>query len=183
MVLGRQEGLRGDPVAGVSSPVLRAPRGRICDERTSQNRERRRVDEDSFDGGQSRRRAGGGVAGGDRLQLQEQVGGDAAGRSHLGRCRDHDVGCRCGSTTAARRPASTGKVIIWGSTDTPVSYDPAGSYDLPSWNVVYNVYQTLLRVDEATQKPVPDAATGCTSLDRLQGLDLQAQAGPEVLQR
>ncbi len=59
--------------------------------------------------------------------------------------------------------AANGKTIIWGSTDTPVSFDPAGSYDLPSWNVVYNVYQTLLRVDEATQKLVPDAATGCTS--------------------
>jgi peptide/nickel transport system substrate-binding protein len=58
--------------------------------------------------------------------------------------------------------ASSGKTLIWGSTDTPVSYDPAGSYDLPSWNVAYNIYQTLLRVDEATQKLVPDAATGCT---------------------
>src|SRR3954451_3921265 len=59
--------------------------------------------------------------------------------------------------------ANNGKTIIWGSTDTPVSFDPAGSYDLPSWNVVYNVYQTLLRVNEQTQKLVPDAATGCTS--------------------
>jgi peptide/nickel transport system substrate-binding protein len=66
-------------------------------------------------------------------------------------------------TTAPAAAANTGKIIIWGSTDTPVSFDPAGSYDLPSWNVVYNVYQTLLRVDEKTQKPVPDAASGCTS--------------------
>ncbi|MDX6255843.1 MAG: peptide/nickel transport system substrate-binding protein [Frankiales bacterium] len=66
---------------------------------------------------------------------------------------------------AASAPAATnsGKTIVWGSTDTPISYDPAGSYDLPSWNVVYNVYQTLLRVDEKTQKPVPDAASGCTA--------------------
>ncbi|MDX6246357.1 MAG: peptide/nickel transport system substrate-binding protein [Frankiales bacterium] len=65
--------------------------------------------------------------------------------------------------SSAPAPANNSKTIIWGSTDTPVSFDPAGSYDLPSWNVVYNVYQTLLRVDEATQKLVPDAATGCTS--------------------
>jgi peptide/nickel transport system substrate-binding protein len=67
------------------------------------------------------------------------------------------------AATSAAAAGNTGKIIIWGSTDTPVSFDPAGSYDLPSWNVVYNVYQTLLRVDEKTQKPVPDAASGCTS--------------------
>ena len=59
--------------------------------------------------------------------------------------------------------SSSGKTIIWGTTDKPVSYDPAGAYDLPSWNVIYNVYQNLLRVDPATEKPVPDAATGCNS--------------------
>src|SRR4051812_40624817 len=71
-----------------------------------------------------------------------------------------------GSSSAsggAAPAANTGKTIIWGSTDTPVSFDPAGSYDLPSWNVIYNVYQTLLRVDQKTQKLVPDAATGCTA--------------------
>jgi peptide/nickel transport system substrate-binding protein len=52
-------------------------------------------------------------------------------------------------------------VVIWGSTDRPVSYDPAGAYDLPSWNVIYNVYQTLLRVDAKTLKTVPDAAQSC----------------------
>jgi peptide/nickel transport system substrate-binding protein len=56
-----------------------------------------------------------------------------------------------------------GATIIWGTTDKPVSFDPAGAYDLPSWNVIYNVYQTLLRVDPATEKNIPDAATGCTS--------------------
>jgi peptide/nickel transport system substrate-binding protein len=59
--------------------------------------------------------------------------------------------------------SSSGKTIVWGTTDKPVSYDPAGAYDLPSWNVIYNVYQGLLRIDPATEKPVPDAASGCTS--------------------
>jgi peptide/nickel transport system substrate-binding protein len=59
--------------------------------------------------------------------------------------------------------SGSGQTIVWGSTDKPVSYDPAGAYDLPSWNVIYNVYQGLLRIDPATEKPVPDAATGCTS--------------------
>src|SRR3954464_6589577 len=53
------------------------------------------------------------------------------------------------------------KTVGWGSTDKPVTYDPAGAYDLPSWNVVYNVYQTLLRIDPATEKNVPDAADSC----------------------
>jgi peptide/nickel transport system substrate-binding protein len=57
--------------------------------------------------------------------------------------------------------ASSGSQIVWGTTDKPVSYDPAGAYDLPSWNVIYNVYQTLLRVDPATEKLVPDAASSC----------------------
>ncbi|MDX6209912.1 MAG: peptide/nickel transport system substrate-binding protein [Frankiales bacterium] len=73
------------------------------------------------------------------------------------------AGATSGGASAAPAAANNGKTIIWGSTDPAVSYDPAGSYDLGSWNVVYNVYQTLLRVDEATQKPIPDAATGCTS--------------------
>src|SRR4051812_12859448 len=53
------------------------------------------------------------------------------------------------------------KTIVWGSTDKPVTFDPAGAYDLPSWNVVYNVYQNLLRIDPATEKNVPDAADSC----------------------
>ena len=36
--------------------------------------------------------------------------------------------------------------IIHGTTDQPVSYDPAGSYDLPSWNVIYNVIPGLLTI-------------------------------------
>jgi peptide/nickel transport system substrate-binding protein len=51
--------------------------------------------------------------------------------------------------------------IIWGSTDKPVSFDPAKAYDLPSWNVIYNVYQTLVRVNPDTLKTEPDAAESC----------------------
>ena len=63
---------------------------------------------------------------------------------------------------------SSGAQIVWGTTDKPVSYDPAGAYDLPSWNVIYNVYQTLLRVDPATEKLVPDAASACDPSKDLQ---------------
>src|SRR3954454_11113405 len=53
------------------------------------------------------------------------------------------------------------KTVIWGSSDKPVSFDPAGSYDLPRWEVVYNDYQELVGVDENTLKIVPDAAQSC----------------------
>ena len=53
------------------------------------------------------------------------------------------------------------ETIIWGTTDKPVSYDPAKAYDLPSWNVIYNVYQTLVRVNPDTLKTEPDAAQSC----------------------
>lgn len=66
-----------------------------------------------------------------------------------------------GTSSASGKSGGNSKVVIWGSTDKPVSYDPAGAYDLPSWNVIYNTYQTLIRVDENTGKLVPDAATSC----------------------
>jgi peptide/nickel transport system substrate-binding protein len=75
----------------------------------------------------------------------------------------------CGSSSSGGNKSGGGgnnaggntKTIVWGSTDKPVSYDPAGAYDLPSWNVIYNVYQNLLRLDPTTEKNVPDAAQSC----------------------
>src|SRR5579875_1407249 len=55
--------------------------------------------------------------------------------------------------------SSSKPTVIMGTTDTPVSYDPAGSYDLPSWTGIYNVYQGLLKVPAGTSKIEPDAAT------------------------
>jgi peptide/nickel transport system substrate-binding protein len=46
-----------------------------------------------------------------------------------------------------------------GTTDFIVSADPAGAYDLPSWTLIYNVYQTLLQVPPGTTKIVPEAAS------------------------
>jgi peptide/nickel transport system substrate-binding protein len=51
--------------------------------------------------------------------------------------------------------------IIRGTTDQPISYDPAGAYDLPSYDVIYNVYQNLLTIPPGTTKPVPEAAQSC----------------------
>src|SRR5215211_8475748 len=54
-----------------------------------------------------------------------------------------------------------GGTIIRGTTDQPVSYDPAGAYDLPSYDVIYNVYQNLLTIPPGQNKPVPEAAKSC----------------------
>jgi peptide/nickel transport system substrate-binding protein len=54
-----------------------------------------------------------------------------------------------------------GGTIIHGTTDQPVSYDPAGSYDLPSWNVIYNVIWGLLSVPPGGNQPEPALAESC----------------------
>ena len=70
----------------------------------------------------------------------------------------------CGSSssggTASPGGGSTKQnaTIVLGTTDTIVSADPAGSYDLPSWTVQYNVFQTLLQVPPGTSDIAPEAA-------------------------
>src|SRR5215218_10946212 len=65
------------------------------------------------------------------------------------------VAAGCGSSGGG------GGTIIRGTTDQPVSYDPAGAYDLPSYDVIYNVYQNLLTVPAGGNQPVPEAAQSC----------------------
>jgi peptide/nickel transport system substrate-binding protein len=54
-----------------------------------------------------------------------------------------------------------GGTIVHGTTDQPVSYDPAGSYDLPSWNVIYNVIWGLLSLPPGGNQPEPALAESC----------------------
>ena len=61
------------------------------------------------------------------------------------------------SSVTSPRPASS--TVVMGTTDFIVSADPAGAYDLPSWTLIYNVYQTLLQVPPGTTKIVPEAAS------------------------
>lgn len=49
--------------------------------------------------------------------------------------------------------------VVMGTTDRIVSADPAGSYDLPSWTIIWNVYQTLLRYPPGSTNIVPNAGT------------------------
>ncbi len=71
-------------------------------------------------------------------------------------CGDDDEGDSGGGETGT---------LIQGTTDQPVSYDPAGSYDLPSYNVAFNVYQNLLQVPAGGNAPEPEAAESCDFTD------------------
>ena len=53
----------------------------------------------------------------------------------------------------------SGGTVIRGTTDVPVGLDPAGVYDLPSWDLLVNAYQTVVTIPPGGNKPVPDAAT------------------------
>jgi peptide/nickel transport system substrate-binding protein len=55
--------------------------------------------------------------------------------------------------------------IIRGTIDQPVSYDPAGAYDLPSYDVLTNVYQNLLQIPPGGTDPEPEAAESCDFTD------------------
>ncbi len=57
--------------------------------------------------------------------------------------------------------------VIRGTTDQPVSFDPAGTYDLPSYDIIYNVYQNLVQFPPGETKPVPEAAESCDFKDEV----------------
>ncbi|MFC4494572.1 ABC transporter substrate-binding protein [Streptomyces ovatisporus] len=66
-----------------------------------------------------------------------------------------------------------GKSIVVGTTarvavteDTPAPFDPAGSYDIGSWNIMRNTFQTLLRPPRTGTDPVADAAEKCGFTDK-----------------
>jgi peptide/nickel transport system substrate-binding protein len=65
----------------------------------------------------------------------------------------------CGSSS------SSGGTIIRGTTDVVVSNDPAGAYDLGSYDNIYAAYQTLLTVLPNDTKASPDAAKSCDFTD------------------
>ena len=70
------------------------------------------------------------------------------------------VAAGCGSSSSGG-----GGVIIRGTTDQPVSYDPAGAYDLPSYDTIYAVYQNLMTIPAGKSTPVPEAAEKCDFTD------------------
>jgi peptide/nickel transport system substrate-binding protein len=68
----------------------------------------------------------------------------------------------CSGTTEGSPPGEASAKVVLGTTDKPTSLDPAGAYDLPSWTLIYNLYQNLLKIAPGQTAPVPDAAKECS---------------------
>ncbi|MDQ3102663.1 MAG: ABC transporter substrate-binding protein, partial [Actinomycetota bacterium] len=71
-------------------------------------------------------------------------------------CGDDDSGSSGGDASAT---------LIRGTTDQPITYDPAGAYDLPSYDGIYSMYQNLLTVEPGGNEAVPEAAESCDFTD------------------
>ena len=61
--------------------------------------------------------------------------------------------------------SGSGGTIIRGTIDQPVSYDPAGAYDLPSYDGIYAMYQNVMTIPPGETNPVPEAAESCDYTD------------------
>ena len=72
--------------------------------------------------------------------------------------------CGSSNSSGANNAAGggTGDPWILGTTDTVTALDPAGSYDLGSSTMEYNIYQTLVTIPPNSTKIVGDAAKSCT---------------------
>jgi peptide/nickel transport system substrate-binding protein len=70
-----------------------------------------------------------------------------------------------GATGCGDDGGGEGGTIIRGTIDQPITYDPAGSYTLPDWDVLVNVYQNLLQVPPGGTKAEPEAAESCDFTD------------------
>lgn len=67
--------------------------------------------------------------------------------------------------TNAPSDAGTSQPWILGTTDPIVSIDPAGAYDIGSWNLQYSIYEQLLVIPAGGDAPEPDAAESCDYTD------------------
>ncbi|MFL6240516.1 MAG: ABC transporter substrate-binding protein [Actinomycetes bacterium] len=71
----------------------------------------------------------------------------------------------CGSNGSSGAGSSgtvnKGATVVWGTTDSFKSLDPAYDYDNLGQQVIYNVYQNLLKIPPGGTTPVSDAASSC----------------------
>ncbi|MGH8889310.1 MAG: ABC transporter substrate-binding protein [Acidothermaceae bacterium] len=74
-------------------------------------------------------------------------------------------GGSAGSTASSGSNSGTGKQIVLGTTDKVISLDPAGAYDMGSWTLQWNIYQSLLKIKPGTSDIVNDAASKCSWTD------------------
>jgi peptide/nickel transport system substrate-binding protein len=57
--------------------------------------------------------------------------------------------------------AASDVTIVHGTTDSVVSLDPAGAYDLGSWTIIWNTHNGLLTIPPGSSEPVPELAESC----------------------
>lgn len=79
------------------------------------------------------------------------------------------VACESGSSQGS----GVGDTITVGTTDsfasteqTPSPFDPAAAYDIGSWNILRNTFQSLLRLPRSGTEPVTEAANRCSFTDQ-----------------
>src|SRR5919106_506685 len=71
------------------------------------------------------------------------------------------VAAACGEEAEQPEAPAEEVTIVHGTTDPWQSFDPAGSYDLPSWNVIQNVMETLVTIPPGGSTPEPQLAEAC----------------------
>ncbi|MET0801871.1 MAG: ABC transporter substrate-binding protein [Actinomycetota bacterium] len=72
-----------------------------------------------------------------------------------------------GSPAPGTPTPAQGGTIIHGTTDTIVSLDPAGSYDLGSWQIIFQTMDGLLQILPQGNTPEPDLAESCDYEDEV----------------
>ncbi|MEQ4206572.1 ABC transporter substrate-binding protein [Actinopolymorpha sp. B17G11] len=70
-----------------------------------------------------------------------------------------------GGTDSGSESAEDKAPLVFGTTDAFGTVDPAGSYDNPGWEILYNTAQTLLSIPPGGTTPEPDAAQKCDFSD------------------
>ncbi len=73
----------------------------------------------------------------------------------------------CGSDSDDGDSGGKASGASWtlGTTETVTAMDPAGSYDMGSWNMQYNIFEQLVAIPANGSEPEPDAAESCTQDD------------------
>jgi peptide/nickel transport system substrate-binding protein len=66
-----------------------------------------------------------------------------------------------GSGNGTGNDSAAGESWILGTTESITAMDPAGSYDIASWNMQYSIFEQLLTTPAGESEPVGDAAESC----------------------
>lgn len=82
----------------------------------------------------------------------------------LAACSGTPAPAPSGTTTGTPAPTAAGDWIL-GTTDKITAVDPAGAYDIGSWNLQYSIFEQLVAVPAGESTPVGDAAESCEYTD------------------